>query len=82
MSEDEGEYTPIPCTVYSGYELAIMHRQWLRVAWQDPGDGHHVGALLPLDLQARAGAEFLIARTDDGRILRLRLDRIRSAAPL
>lgn len=82
MSEDEGEYTPIPCAVYSGYELAIMHRQWLRVVWQDPDDGHHVGPLLPLDLQTRAGEEFLIARSEDGRGLRLRLDRIRSAAPL
>ncbi len=75
MNKDEGEYQPVSCTAYSAYELAIMHRQALRLAWQEPPGEHHIGVLMPLDLETCRGEEFLIARSG-GRVLRLRLDRI------
>lgn len=80
MSKDDEHYAPIPCAVYSDYELAIMHRQRLRLAWRD-GEGKHLAILLPLDLQTRSGAEFLIAQRATGETLSLRLDRILSSTP-
>lgn len=82
MSEKERDYIPVSCTIYSGYELAIMHRQRLRVAWRDPDGGHHVGTLRPVDLETRDAQEFLIARTEAGQSVRLRLDWIRSSQGL
>lgn len=82
MSDKERDYIPVSCTIYSGYELAIMHRQRLRVTWQDPQGHHHLATLFPLDLQTRDGQEFLLARSASGHSVRLRLDWIRSADPL
>ena len=53
MSEDD--YTPISCVVYSGYELAIMHRERLRTAWRDPDGQLHQELLTPVDLKTRNG---------------------------
>ena len=49
---DDQDYTPISCASYSELELAIMHKQWLRVAWKEHG-ADHVESLLPLDLETR-----------------------------
>ncbi|MGD8430645.1 MAG: Rho-binding antiterminator, partial [Ectothiorhodospiraceae bacterium] len=63
------------CERYAELELAIMRRHRLRVAWRDPGR-QRVGPLQPRDLVTRNHEEFLIADTDDGRRLEIRLDRI------
>ena len=73
------EYTPIDCERYSDYELAIMHRQRLRIRWRDADDVTHVEILLPRDLQTRHGEEFLIAENSAGKPLEIRLDRIAEA---
>ena len=82
MSEytsDNSDYTPIDCEQYSRYELAIMHRQRMRVAWRD-WDGHiHLEALSPINLCSHNRAEFLLAKNRFGRIVELRLDRIMHA---
>lgn len=78
MNKDEGKYRPVSCTTYSAYELAIMHRQPLRLAWEGAAGEHHIGMLLPVDLETCRGEEFLIAR-HGGQMLRLRLDRIISS---
>lgn len=77
-----GEYRPIDCGVYSGYELAIMHRQALRVHWRDEVGADHLAVLQPRDLQTRQGEEYMLAVDTEGRELALRLDRILSATPL
>lgn len=70
-------YTPIDCDLYSEYELAIMHRQHLRVHWRDEHGADHLGVLLPLDLRTEpTKEEFLLARDIEGNALRIRLDRI------
>ncbi|SCZ64905.1 Rho-binding antiterminator [Thiohalomonas denitrificans] len=77
MSDD---YRPIDCEVYSGYELAIMHRQRLRMHWRDIDGNCCIGTLRPLDLKTEASKEeFLFVEDLDGRHFRIRLDRIVSA---
>ena len=76
------DYTPIECSEYSRYELAILHRRRLRLSWRDTEGTVHVAVLQPLDLETRAGEEFLIARDPGGHRLRLRLDYIRRMEPL
>ncbi|HEX7030835.1 MAG TPA: transcriptional antiterminator, Rof [Gammaproteobacteria bacterium] len=76
MSDD---YTPIDCDLYERYELAIMHRETLFIRWRDAGGMTHLETLLPFDLRARDGEEFLYTRTAAGEERVLRLDRILEA---
>jgi Rho-binding antiterminator len=76
------DYIPIDCELYSRYELAIIRRQPLRVAWRSPPRGMlHLETLLPLDLRTRDHAEYLVAGTARNTTLELRLDRIIRASP-
>ena len=77
MSNDDS-YKPIPCGVYDTYEIAIMHGELIRLVWKDALNQHNISVLKPLDLQTREGAEFLIAETNEGETLHLRLDYIHS----
>lgn len=79
---DDNDYTPIDCDVYSEYEVSILHRQRLRVRWRDDGGADHVETLRPTDLETREGKEFMTALTDHGEERRIRLDRIREAGVL
>lgn len=74
-----GRYTPIPCDRYSELELAILKRQRLRLRWAEDNVIHE-DSVLPLDLQTRAGQEFLTCRRGDD-TLELRLDQIRHWEP-
>lgn len=76
------DYKPIDCGIYSEYELAIMHRQRLRLSWREPDDSLHVETILPTDLRTREGEEFLIVTGQDGTTREIRLDRIRDRKPL
>lgn len=78
---DYTDYIPIDCAEYSRYELAIMRRQWLRLAWRDLDGAPYLEAVQPLDLQTRNKAEFLLARSRSGKQLKLRLDQIIRAVP-
>ncbi len=69
-------YRPIDCDRYSEYEVAILHRQRLRLAWLSVEGNRHIDVVRPRDLQTRRGEEFLIAQTSEGETLTLRLDRI------
>ena len=81
MSDDDDkggdEYQPIACGLYSEYEVAIMHRETLRLRWRDSEGMDHIDRVVPTDLQTRNHCEYLIA-TDcaDGSHLEIRLDRI------
>ena len=77
MSDDDS-YKPIPCAVYDTYEIAILHGELLQLVWKDEMARHNIKLLKPLDLQTHEGAEFLIAQTDEGKTLQLRLDRIQT----
>ncbi|HHQ41082.1 MAG TPA: transcriptional antiterminator, Rof [Chromatiales bacterium] len=78
----EDRYRPIPCELHSRYELAVLRRRALTLAWRDPAGATHLERVLPLDVRTRAGAEYLLVRRADGRELEVRLDRILHAEPL
>jgi len=73
-------YVSISCATYSEYELAILHRQKLRLVWHD-GNVIHDRVILPLDMQTRNHEEFLIGREETGAAVTIRLDRIRKKQP-
>jgi transcriptional antiterminator Rof (Rho-off) len=80
MSDDD-PYKPIPCALYDMYEIAIMHDEQLQLVWIDDNLRHNISVVKPVDLKTWQGAEFLIARTDEGKTLQLRLDHIQSCKP-
>ncbi|MEQ1591495.1 MAG: Rho-binding antiterminator [Thiobacillaceae bacterium] len=70
MSRD---YQPISCAQHDRLELAALKRQWLDLN-VTVGDcvGHR--RLLPRDVTTRDGAEWLVAETESGETVTLRLD--------
>lgn len=70
------DYTPIDCSLYAGYEVAILRRQRLMLSWRDETGVARVGVVSPTDLQTREGEEFLLGETQEGSAVRVRLDRI------
>lgn len=74
--DDGNDYTPIPCGLYSEYEVAILQRQRLRLQWRDANGIDHIDRVVPTDLQTRNHCEYLIAENHEGAKLQLRLDRI------
>jgi Rho-binding antiterminator len=79
--EGGSRYEPIPCAVYSTYELAILRRRDLRLLWRE-GSVYYRLPVTPLDLETRAGEEFLHCRLPSGSRARLRLDYILRADPI
>jgi Rho-binding antiterminator len=75
---DDDPYKPIPCAEYDTYEIAIMHGEHLQLVWRDDSRRHTISVVKPVDLKTRKGAEFLVATTDEGKTLQLRLDHIQS----
>lgn len=66
-------YQPISCVSHERLEYAVLKRQWLDIKVKQ--GGHAVRhRLLPLDVYAREGVEWLEAQTESGEKLTLRLD--------
>lgn len=66
-------YQPISCVNHERLEFAVLKRQWLEVqVKQGENAGKH--RLLPLDVYAQDGVEWLEALTESGERLKLRLD--------
>jgi Rho-binding antiterminator len=76
------DYRPIDCARYSEYELAIMHRERLRIAWQEPGGQPRIDVVTPIDLLTLNHEEFLVVDRAEDHGLRLRLDYIRKTETL
>jgi len=76
------DYRPIDCGVYSGYEIAILRRRLLRLAWAAPGGVTRIDNVRPLDLKTRSSEEFLLAEDSSGRLLEIRLDHISRCAEI
>lgn len=64
-------YRPIACADHERLEFAALTQQWLDLAV----DGTSV-RLMPLDVYAREGAEWLEARDEAGETRTIRLDRV------
>lgn len=74
-SSEHGAYRPISCDTYSRLELAIMHRERLRLTWRESNVTFAL-SVLPTDLETQAGAEFLHCVLPSGDRARIRLDHI------
>ena len=69
------DYRAIACSDHERLEFAALTRQWLDVK-VTTGDRAGRQRLLPLDVYTRDGAEWLLAETESGEQLTLRLDRL------
>jgi len=67
------DYQSIACADHERLEFAALTRQWLDVD-VTAGDRAGFQRLLPLDVYTRDGAEWLVAQTESGEKLTLRLD--------
>jgi len=67
------DYRPIACSDHEHLEFSALKRQWLDVT-VTAGDRSGRQRLLPLDVYTRDGAEWLLAETESGEHLTLRLD--------
>ena len=67
------DYRAIACSDHDRLELAALKRQWLdlNVTTVDRAGRQR---LMPLDVYTRDGAEWLLAETESGEQLTLRLD--------
>lgn len=63
------DYRPIACAQHERLEFAALTKQWLEVTVDGVAQ-----RLLPLDVYTRGGAEWLLAKTESGEQLTLRLD--------
>jgi Rho-binding antiterminator len=71
-----GHYQPISCINHERLEFAALKRQWLDI--EIPvGETRVLRRLLPLDVYARDGVEWLEARAESGETTTVRLDQIR-----
>ncbi|MBE9560391.1 MAG: hypothetical protein IMF15_06345 [Proteobacteria bacterium] len=68
-------YKPIACSLHDEYEIAIMHKKHLSIKWTDD-DGQYTENVLPIDIVVKNKEEYLVARTEDNKEFRLRLDKI------
>jgi len=75
------DYRPIACANYDQYEIAILHRRRLHLAWDD-GNVAYDRIVTPLNLRTAAGEEFLVMRLPDGEVREVRLDHIRRVEAL
>ena len=67
------DYRAIACSDHDRLELAALKRQWLALN-VTTGDRAGRQRLMPLDEYTRDGAEWLLAETESGEQLTLRLD--------
>ncbi len=69
------DYRPIACSDHERLEFAALRRQWLDVK-MTTGDRAGHQRVRPLDVYTRDGAEWLLAETESGEQLTLRLDQL------
>lgn len=70
------DYQPISCINHERLEFAVLKKQWLDVEVLS-GEKAETQRLLPLDVYAKEGVEWLEAQSESGEKFVLRLDHIR-----
>ena len=76
MNNKNDPYVPVDCGLHSEYELAIMHKVILQLTWIDQHEHQHNGSFMPVDLRTTQHQEYLVVKTDDGKLHEIRLDKI------
>lgn len=71
------DYQPVSCDVHSELELAVMHKQRLRMKWHDEAGNTYHDVVVPMDLETRDHQEYLVVRHGKN-VESIRLDRIGS----
>lgn len=71
------DYQPIACGLHDRYQLAVMHRERLRIDGVLGGEEVRGVEGQVVDVFTRAGAEYLALRDEQGERLEFRLDRLR-----
>ena len=75
--KNDTPYQPISCELHSLYELAIMHKKKLCLTWCKEGDVVTEINIIPVDIQTKNKAEYLIVKTPElNNLLSIRLDYI------
>jgi len=69
-------YQPIPCSLHDEYEIAIMRKKALSIQYFDDSGASLRDTVLAIDLLVKNKEEYLLAKTRDGKELRVRLDKI------
>ena len=77
MESKNNHYQAISCDMHSQYELAIMHKSKLELSWLSEGELITETNILPLDVQTKNKAEYLLAVNEKNNNLCIRLDQIR-----
>ena len=77
MQSKNDHYQAISCEMHSQYELAIMHKSKLKLSWLSEGELVSDTNILPLDVQTKNKAEYLLAVNAENKNLCIRLDHIR-----
>ena len=73
MSHD---YEPIACSLHDEYEIAIMQNRCLNIKWLDDNAEIHTAEVRPRDILVKNREEYLLADSEDGQQLYIRLDKI------
>ena len=77
MKNTHHHYQPVSCELHSQYELAIMHKNRLELSWLSEGTLVTETNIMPLDIQTKNKAEYLLAVNEKNENLRIRLDHIK-----
>jgi len=75
VAMSNNDYIPISCAQHSEYELAIMQKKELHIRWRENHSLHHAN-VLPVDLQTRNQAEYLLVINESEQTFEIRLDTI------
>ncbi len=70
------KYLPISCVNHERLEFAVLKKQWLDMEVLSDSKAERC-RLLPVDVYAQSGVEWLEAQTESGERIKLRLDQIR-----
>ncbi len=82
---ENSPYKPIACADYDVYEIAIMQKRCINLSWTDQHGQSQHELIMPLHLQIKDGAEYLLfqsAQTGDSMTQNnrtVRLDQIQRA---
>ncbi|NOT16962.1 MAG: hypothetical protein HOP20_02695 [Sulfuriferula sp.] len=72
-------YQSVPRFYLERVTIAALCNETMNLHWEDElTEMHYIAQLLPLDTLLENGAEYLLARNEQGEILKIRYDLIRN----
>ena len=70
------DYQPIACSLHDEYEIAIMQKRPVTIAWRDGKGRYRKASVSAKDLKVKDREEYLLFETPEKELLEIRLDRI------